>query len=159
MADLRCPICSDWLIEPSTLLCQHTFCQTCIRDRSIKQCPICRMAKFAPPEVNTLVRDIVKDRIGEQAYWDLAKEKKADMVKKYERWQTSLEIERGLWRTIAETLYSMPRSQAAMNSIRGSNIGQFIDDFMERPFQNLCMALVTVSAGMAAARLYLHKSR
>lgn len=80
----QCTICQDLLISPVTLLCQHTFCRTCIKayvkqqtkqkydddgyqvyvarsDKNTK-CPLCRCAVVIPPNDNFLLKDIIQQR-------------------------------------------------------------------------------------------------
>ena len=42
--DLLCPICMDYLIEPRTTICGHSFCEKCFFESMLKFnfCPICK---------------------------------------------------------------------------------------------------------------------
>lgn len=46
--DLNCPICTDVLIEPLTLLCGHSFCSECLKscckNKIVEKCPTCNSA-------------------------------------------------------------------------------------------------------------------
>ncbi|XP_025424572.1 postreplication repair E3 ubiquitin-protein ligase RAD18-like [Sipha flava] len=43
-SDLQCPICNEWLFRATTVNCNHTFCETCIKKwlNINKACPVCR---------------------------------------------------------------------------------------------------------------------
>lgn len=164
MVDLHCTICAEWLIEPVTLLCQHTYCQTCIRDRTVQTCPMCRMAKFAPPEVNDMVRQLVKDHIGEPEYNRLMAEKREALQEKYREWHTTLNIERSLWRDIAQVIFSTPAPQAiaSIQSMQDDTPNlwrRVVNDFMQRPVSNICsLSLTAATVSMSAALIRICNS-
>lgn len=41
-----CPICMQTLLQPISLVCGHTFCKPCLRNKHFQQhylvCPLCR---------------------------------------------------------------------------------------------------------------------
>lgn len=60
---LICSICMDQFVDPVTTPCGHSFCKKCldcsinINDRS---CPLCKAHQNRTPEVNIVLRDILK---------------------------------------------------------------------------------------------------
>lgn len=54
---LKCDVCKDTLYNASTLICQHSFCQSCII--SLKECPMCRLKLYHPSKKNQLFNDVV----------------------------------------------------------------------------------------------------
>jgi len=83
-----CTICHELLIEPVTLLCQHTYCRGCIKNyvkqqRNAKReskCPVCQCAVVIPPNNNFLLKEIIQNKFPdvyrsrlEQTYKDTIK--------------------------------------------------------------------------------------
>lgn len=59
---LKCGICHDMLYQPITILCQHTFCMTCINKNTQNICPLCKMA-YIPSyknNKNNILQEIIK---------------------------------------------------------------------------------------------------
>ena len=54
---LKCDVCKDILNDPRTLLCQHTFCSTCLI--SLKECPMCRLKLYLPEETNNTFNKLI----------------------------------------------------------------------------------------------------
>lgn len=54
---LKCDVCKDILNDPRTLLCQHTFCSTCLI--SLKECPMCRLKLYLPEESNKTFNKLI----------------------------------------------------------------------------------------------------
>jgi WD40 repeat protein len=55
--DLKCPLCSKVLTEPSSIPCGHSFCRTCITNvlsRGSQQCPVCHKKPRVAEPVNTV---------------------------------------------------------------------------------------------------------
>jgi hypothetical protein len=85
--EFKCTVCHDLLVNPVTLLCQHTFCRLCIksyvashnkpqiddagyptfvsRDNKNAKCPLCRCAIVIPPNDNFLVKDLISKKYPE----------------------------------------------------------------------------------------------
>ncbi len=54
---LKCDVCKDILNDPRTLLCQHTFCATCLI--SLKECPMCRLKLYLPEKSNDTFNKLI----------------------------------------------------------------------------------------------------
>jgi len=42
----ECAICMDWLYQPKTVQCGHSFCLECIKEHRLQRCPTCRAAMY-----------------------------------------------------------------------------------------------------------------
>ena len=64
MEDFRCSICLDYMVEPMTAPCGHTYCECCIAKwlHEQKSCPTCRA-----PVRNIPVKSSVMNRCLERA--------------------------------------------------------------------------------------------
>ena len=90
---LTCSCCNQILLEPVTLFCQHTFCQSCIILNNEKQqleCPKCNESVVIPVSNNFQLRGII-DKIYSDDYFKERKTKFDKMLandlklkKKYE---------------------------------------------------------------------------
>ena len=69
---LTCSICSDIFVDPITIICNHTFCHTCISESAAvnSKCPICRTSFWLPPNdvLNNTLVDIIINTYGEDSY-------------------------------------------------------------------------------------------
>lgn len=59
--ELECVICTDILVRPVTLPCQHTFCRSCIERSEVRKCPNCRGPKTVPQNDNFMIKQLVMD--------------------------------------------------------------------------------------------------
>lgn len=50
-----CGICRELLYKANTLICQHTFCQSCLMRTKDRKCPICKLAYVIPKEYSRVV--------------------------------------------------------------------------------------------------------
>lgn len=57
--DLICGICRDIFLNPVTLICQHTYCRTCIKSIDNKKCPMCDLAYFLPNNDNKTFESVI----------------------------------------------------------------------------------------------------
>ncbi len=57
--DLTCQVCVNIMYKPATLMCQHTFCTSCLRDMENKVCPMCRSPFVVPGEYNRVLDNVV----------------------------------------------------------------------------------------------------
>jgi hypothetical protein len=55
---LTCGVCQDILYNSKTLICQHTFCSSCLVSQ--KNCPICRLKINEQPRINPIFNNIVE---------------------------------------------------------------------------------------------------
>ena len=70
--DIACGICNNTVIQPVTLLCQHTFCYECMydmkkNDAQSNKCPSCRFPFIMPKKksynimLETLIRHVTPE--------------------------------------------------------------------------------------------------
>ena len=57
---LVCGICMDKFYHPVTLICQHTFCKSCLVQAKERKCPICQLRFVIPQEYNRIIENAVK---------------------------------------------------------------------------------------------------
>lgn len=114
--DLHCNICTDLFVQPVTLICQHTFCQSCISDRNTRTCPMCRLAKFVPPEINTVIESMVKSIQGVELYECEVKRRVAALKEKNHEWDLTRKIEKEIWRSLVDMI-----SQSSMIAVIPTN--------------------------------------
>lgn len=77
---LTCSCCNQIFLEPTTLFCQHTFCQSCIitnNENNHLECPKCNQKIVIPIANNFQLRDIIDKIYGE----DYFKERKETFTK------------------------------------------------------------------------------
>lgn len=55
---LACGVCKDILYNAKTLICQHTFCSSCLVSQ--KNCPICRLKINEQPRINPIFNNMVE---------------------------------------------------------------------------------------------------
>ncbi|XP_060082286.1 bifunctional apoptosis regulator-like [Ylistrum balloti] len=63
--DAECGCCFELLVEPTTLVCGHTFCKHCLARWTVtsgkRQCPTCRVQWRGSPKVNVLLRNLLEN--------------------------------------------------------------------------------------------------
>ena len=69
--EYECLICLDLFVEPSTTICGHTFCKSCLMKYLEKEqkCPMCRKPIFQTPETistNFAMENIIKEKYPNQ---------------------------------------------------------------------------------------------
>lgn len=57
---LVCGICMDKFYHPVTLICQHTFCKSCLVQAKERKCPVCQLRFVIPQEYNRIIENAVK---------------------------------------------------------------------------------------------------
>ncbi len=55
---LTCGVCKDILYNAKTLICQHSFCSSCLISQ--KNCPMCRLKINEQPIINPIFNNIVE---------------------------------------------------------------------------------------------------
>ena len=68
-AQMKCPICVDFLLSPYTLACGCSFCEVCLHTsiRGSLSCPVCRAAIFRLP-TRSKALSFVSSAIAAQVY-------------------------------------------------------------------------------------------
>lgn len=66
---LKCDVCKDFFYNPITLLCQHTFCSSCVS--SLKECPMCRLKIHLPKQKNNLITELINVLCGSEKIQEL----------------------------------------------------------------------------------------
>lgn len=94
---LTCSCCNQIFMEPATLFCQHTFCQSCIimnNENDNLECPKCKENVVVPVANNFQLRDIITKIYGDD-YFKERKQKFEQLLannlklkKKYEIYKT-----------------------------------------------------------------------
>jgi hypothetical protein len=73
---LKCPKCDQIFLDPVTLFCQHTFCQSCIilnnKEDEIK-CMICQQDNILPVSGNYQLKGIIEKIYDENFFSDRKK--------------------------------------------------------------------------------------
>lgn len=64
--DLICGICRDIFLNPVTLICQHTYCRSCVKNINNKKCPMCDLAYFLPNNDNKTFESIIDTLFSEE---------------------------------------------------------------------------------------------
>jgi hypothetical protein len=77
---IKCDVCKDLLNEPKTLLCQHTFCSSCISN--LKECPMCRLRLFLPNKTNDIFTNIIGLLYGSEKIEELKNKNKKEHLEK-----------------------------------------------------------------------------
>jgi hypothetical protein len=77
---LKCDVCKDTLYNAPTLICQHTFCESCII--SLKECPMCRLKLYHPSKKNQLINDIVLILYGSEKTTELDNKNNKEKMEK-----------------------------------------------------------------------------
>jgi hypothetical protein len=77
---LKCDVCKDLLNDPKTLLCQHTFCTSCVAN--LKECPMCRLKLFLPSKTNDIFTNIIGILYGSEKIEELKNKNKKERLEK-----------------------------------------------------------------------------
>lgn len=76
----KCDVCKDFLFEPVTLFCQHTFCMSCVI--SLKECPMCRLKIYIPKKQNKIFTELITILYGHEKNIELANKFKKEKIEK-----------------------------------------------------------------------------
>lgn len=125
---LKCAVCHELIIEPVTLICQHTFCIDCVKALDINRCPSCRMSVIVPPMINNLMSDLIKITLGDR-YDGILEERNANKKRETEREEIKREIERRIFHDIA----NMAMDQNPIEPRRGGVKQQHIQRIFDLP--------------------------
>jgi len=77
---LKCDVCKDVLYDAKTVLCQHTFCGSCLI--SLKECPMCRLKLFLPSNNNNIFNNLVNILYGKEKVNELKNKTKREHLEK-----------------------------------------------------------------------------
>lgn len=76
--DLACSVCLMLAVQPTTLVCGHTSCRTCLAKwyftSKSKVCPMCRQPYHGLPKINIQIRNMTR-----KLYPDKAKEREEEL--------------------------------------------------------------------------------
>lgn len=109
---LKCNICKEIFNEPVTLLCNHTYCYSCLIGMKktnyyvYKKCPLCDAKIWLPPNhtVNYTLRDVIIATFGREFYDNEKENRKKSIIKSEMKDEIKNEIKDEMWRTILSTL-------------------------------------------------------
>ena len=77
---VKCDVCKDVLYDAKTILCQHTFCGSCLV--SLKECPMCRLKLFLPSNNNNIFNNLAGILYGKEKVSELKNKTKRDKLEK-----------------------------------------------------------------------------
>jgi hypothetical protein len=76
----KCDVCKEVLNDPRTLLCQHTFCNSCLT--SVKDCPMCRLKIYLPTDNNNIFNDLISVVYGPEKVKEFQMKHQKDKLEK-----------------------------------------------------------------------------
>ena len=122
--NLICSICTNPLYKPYTLLCQHTFCGSCVRERAStdKTCPLCRCHFVVPRDYNRLIDDAA--RLFHAADWSsVDKEYQESLKTAAISKDIKEELRRDMFAAVAsQAIIYQPVSDRPIMDVSGGNI-------------------------------------
>ncbi|KAK3586569.1 hypothetical protein CHS0354_001155 [Potamilus streckersoni] len=69
-SDFSCSCCFELMVEPTTLICGHSFCQLCVARWFLqshkRECPQCRCTWIGNPKVNISLRNMIEKMHGSE---------------------------------------------------------------------------------------------
>lgn len=98
---MTCVICRDVLYKPVTLLiCQHSFCRTCLAGMFEKKCPTCRTPYIYPKEYNRTL-DTISKLVNPERYAEVETEAELFQYSKDEKLRIQEELRNELFNQMA----------------------------------------------------------
>jgi hypothetical protein len=111
---LKCDVCKDVLYDSKTLLCQHTFCTSCII--SLKECPMCRLKLYTPVKNNKLINDLVGVLYGEDKIKELQDKTHHERIEKELRPIIIEEMSSNINNTLHDSQNNLVNDQPRINN-------------------------------------------
>lgn len=99
---LTCSCCNQIFMEPTTLFCQHTFCQSCIimnNENDNLECPKCKESVVVPVACNFQLREIIS-KIYDDDFFKERKEKFEQMLANNLKLKKKYEIYKSYFNTL-----------------------------------------------------------
>jgi hypothetical protein len=113
----KCDVCKEVFNDPRTLLCQHTFCNSCLV--SLKDCPMCRLKIYLPTDNNNIFNDLIGVVYGAEKVKEFQMKHQKDKLEKEMLPKVLEELNNNINNTIKNS--SPPSRQQSSTSI-SSNI-------------------------------------
>lgn len=88
---LKCPICLDVFVNPTTLMCQHSFCRDCLINAHSRKCPYCNLSIIGP-----LIKNTKLELLTEKIFADKVKNKKEHLLQEMKIKEIKSDIEKKL---------------------------------------------------------------
>lgn len=105
--NFACAICHFLIVDPVTLMCQHTFCRHCMIRVRPPACPVCRLSCFVPYVKNNLIEDAIIREVG----LDIYNQRLSEIGQCEDDEQKIHAIRAQVWREVAETVMSQHGQQ------------------------------------------------
>ena len=111
-------MCKDVLYDAKTVLCQHTFCGSCLI--SLKECPMCRLKLFLPSNTNNIFNNLVDILYGKEKVNELKNKTKREHLEKELNKTVLEELQTSFNKSITHTI----PTQTDQQPINNNNINQ-----------------------------------
>lgn len=110
---VKCDVCKDVLYDAKTILCQHTFCGSCLV--SLKECPMCRLKLFLPSNNNNIFNNLANILYGKEKVAELKNKTKRDKLEKELNKTILDELQNSFNKSITSSTTSTERFQELTN--------------------------------------------
>lgn len=96
--ELKCAICCDYFLSASTLMCAHSFCESCIEEWLHKkhECPVCRAKVTSRPVRSTVLDNLVQTMIPASALQEWSKRRTRYKARRQREEHSLLSLKRRL---------------------------------------------------------------